>query len=104
MTQNVVQLRPGETAADDDDDDGPDIKAKATATGGDINDIITLSPASRRRVESIQSSGRRLQPLTGMYTTLSSVALSVRHLDTIIAEAKALRREIQPLLPPEEAK
>lgn len=102
MTQNVVQLRPGETTAED--DDTPDIAAKVTETGGDINDIITLPAVSRSRIERIQFGGRKLQPLTGMFTTLSSVALSARHLDTIIAEAKALRREIQPLLPPEEAK
>lgn len=102
MKNVVVQLRPGETA--EDDDDGPDIAAKLTETGGDINDMITLAAHSRSRIERIQFGCRKLQPLTGMYTTLSSVVLSAKQLDIIIAEAKALRREIQPLLPPEEAK
>lgn len=73
------------------EDDKPKIAPPITATGGEIQDIITLPATSRDRVGSIGAAALAIRPLSGMYTTRSARKLAVQHLANIITHATALQ-------------
>ena len=91
-SKRVVPIRPDleiQTEAEK-----PTIAPTVTATGGDISDIIILPPASRGRASMIADRAKRIGHLASNFTTRSTVVMSAAFLDTIIAEATALRAEL----------
>lgn len=72
----------------------PAIAPTVTDTRGEISDIIMLPATSRGRASMIADRAKRISHLASNFTTRSTVVMAAGFLDTIIAEATALRAEL----------